>query len=348
MRLSEPSWWYRDAPTWQARALAPLAWAWGVIAERRYRHGAAFRSPLPVICIGNFTAGGTGKTPLALVIARQLLTLGREPVFLTRGYGGKIAGPHWVSPDRDAASEVGDEPLLLALVAPTLICSDRAEGARVIAARTGDRGAIVMDDGLQNGDLAKDVVFAVVDGRRGIGNGRVIPAGPLRAPLGFQLSLADAVVVNTPDGGAGREAPHRFLDGRFRGPVLKATTRAVGETSWIGGGPLVAFSGIGAPERFFGLVERLGGRILERHAFPDHHVFTEADLRQLLDAARRLGATLCTTEKDWVRLASDGVAGELRGQTKVLAVSLELEEHGVLELRRLLEASFVARSGLLP
>jgi tetraacyldisaccharide 4'-kinase len=302
------------------------------------------------VCVGNFTAGGTGKTPLSLLIARTIEALGAKPAFLTRGYGGRIAGPHWVSSGRDSARDVGDEPLLLANVAPTLVCRDRAAGARAIVSTGAGHGAIVMDDGLQNGALAKDLTIAVVDGRRGVGNGLVIPAGPLRAPLAFQLSLADAVVVNMAES-TSEAAPESdfpdWLRRHFGGPVMRAVTRAAGDTSWIDDQPLLAFSGIGAPERFFKLVERLGGRIVERRVFADHHAFTEAEARALVASARSHGATLCTTEKDWVRLAPAGAMGVLRSEARVLSIRLELEERDAFRLKGLIEASLAARGGIL-
>ena len=350
MPLSEPGWWYADEPTLWARALSPVARVWGVAAERRYRQGKAFRSPLPVICIGNFTAGGTGKTPLAMYVAAELARFGASPVFLTRGYGGRHPGPHWVQPDLDGADDVGDEPLLLARVAPTLVSRDREVGARSIAAGEGKRRVIVMDDGLQNAALAKDLVLAVVDGRRGVGNGRIIPAGPLRAPLAFQLGLADAVIVNTPahdgDPDAAAESPFAvWLRDHFGGPVLKATTRAAGDTSWLRDLPVVAFSGIGAPQRFFGLLERLGAKLVSRRTFADHHRFADDEAKALLADARAHGATLCTTEKDHVRLAlAGGALGELRDASRVLPIRLDFGERDAVRLAGLLEASLVARS----
>jgi len=346
--FSEPAWWYRSTPSWGVRALAPIARVWGAAAERRYRRAEAYRCPLPVVCVGNFTAGGTGKTPLALLIARRIEALGARPAFLTRGYGGRLAGPHWVAPDQDMARDVGDEPLLLARTARTLVCRNRAAGARAIVAAGARHGAIVMDDGLQNGALAKNLTIAVVDGRRGIGNGLVIPAGPLRAPLEFQLSLADAIVVNVPEppGETGpASAFAEWLKHHFGGPVMQARTRPAGDTPWIDGQPLVAFSGIGAPERFFRLLEQLGGRIVERRVFADHHAFTDREALDLLASARRHGARLCTTEKDWVRLAPDGDMGALRAETLTLPIRLELDERDALRLDGLIEASLAVGRG---
>lgn len=349
MPLAEPGWWYREAATPLARALSPVARLWGAVAEYRYQHAAAMRPGVPVACVGNLTAGGTGKTPLALLIGNELERLGARPAFLTRGYGGRLAGPHWVAPGHDTAADVGDEPLLLARAAPTMVCRDRAEGARSIVVTGARHGAIVMDDGLQNGALAKDLVIAVVDGRRGIGNGLVMPAGPLRAALAFQLELVDAVLVNAPLGSEATDGVFtRWLRDHFGGPVLRAATRPTEDTDWIIGTPVLAFSGIGAPERFFGLLAELGANLVARRAFPDHHMFTEAEARVLLAAAVREGATLCTTEKDWVRLPENGALGELRAATRVLRISLDLDERDRVRLRSLIEALLVARGPVAP
>lgn len=349
--MREPSWWYRTELSWPARALAPIAGAWGRAAIRRFEQGAPFDPGVPTICIGNFTAGGTGKTPLALLIAEQLTSLGTRPAFLTRGYGGRLEGPHWVAPDRDTAADVGDEPLLLARLAPTLVAKDRAAGARAIIATGADHGAIVMDDGLQNASVAKTLAIAVVDGQRGIGNGAVIPAGPLRAPLAFQLGLVSAIVVNlgsAPEIGPEHEPAAleaqipfvRWLRDSFGGPVISSTTRPVGDTAWLRETKVLAFSGIGVPARFFDLLEQLGAHLVERRAFPDHHAFTEREARALLDSARSAGAVLCTTAKDYVRLPGDrSAAGALREASRVLPVGLHFEPRAQLRLTSLLQAS---------
>ena len=196
MPLEEPSWWYdASEDDLRVRALRPISGLFGWAAQRRLLNAKPYQSRLPVICVGNFTAGGTGKTPLSLMIATLLKERGAKPAFLTRGYSGRKTGPVWVNPSADLASDVGDEPLLLAACAPTMVARDRAKGAQEIEASP-MASHIIMDDGLQNPSLAKALSIAVVDAVRGLGNGEVIPAGPLRAPIDFQFGLVDAVVVN--------------------------------------------------------------------------------------------------------------------------------------------------------
>jgi len=286
-----------------------------------------------VICVGNFTVGGAGKTPLAIHLAGRVERLGLEPVFLTRGYRGWIAGPHLVDPDHDRASDVGDEALLLAGHARTMVARRRDLGARAIEDLGGEssgsdgRGrVIIMDDGLQNPGIAKSLAIAVVDGGVGLGNGLVFPAGPLRAPLDFQFSLCDAIVVNRGAAGAGRESPEttRTLAG-FTGPVLRAdiapAARAASQIAALAGHDVVAFAGIGRPEKFFDTLESIGARIVEAHRFPDHHPLSDHEAQNLLDRADARGCELVTTEKDWARLhGTGGAAGRLRDRAIALAI----------------------------
>ncbi len=345
MRFDEPGWWYGAADAWQARALAPVGALVGHLAARRLARTTPYRARLPVICVGNFTAGGTGKTPLALHIVAHLQRLGRVPVCLTRGYGGRIAGPHLVDLEHDIARQTGDEPLLLARRGPTVIARDRAAGARFIETLAIEPApdVIVMDDGLQNPALAKSLTIAVVDGQRGFGNGRVLPAGPLRAPLDMQLPLAEVIVVNGgADGSEGEIAA--WLRSNFTGPVLSAGVRPVPPVDWLTERPLVAYCGIGAPKRFFGLLASLGGTIVGRRAFPDHHAFTQRDAGQLLALAKQHDARLVTTEKDLIRLhRARGVLGELQSASRTLAISVEFDQRQALRLAALLETALARR-----
>ena len=324
----EPAWWYERSPSALSWLLGPIGTLWGTLVRRRFEKTEPYRASVPVICIGNFTVGGTGKTPLALEVAGLIAAMGLRPGFLSRGYGGRLTGPHWVDTDRDRAGDVGDEPLLLAASHPTMISRNRAAGARAMTEAGGpDINVIIMDDGLQNGGLAKNLTVAVIDGTRGVGNGRVMPAGPLRAPLGFQLAMVDAIVVNMVSAEPGRSVD--FIDRlrrEFEGPVLEAHVAPSGETDWLGAAPIVAFAGIGVPDRLFTTLESLGALPVERIPFPDHHPYTAADAMRLLDLAGKHGATLVTTEKDRVRLAGlDGSLGELHARCRALPIRMKFE-----------------------
>jgi tetraacyldisaccharide 4'-kinase len=323
----DPPWWYGSQQSPVLPLLRPVGRLYGVVAEQRFRRTTPYRSRLPVICVGNFTAGGTGKTPLAIRIVEELKTRGQQPAFLTRGYGGRKSGPAWVAQDSDVAADVGDEALLLAAHAPTLISADRKAGARAIESE-GRYSVIVMDDGLQNPGLAKNLTIAVIDGRRGFGNGEVIPAGPLRAPLDFQLGLVDAIVINgTP---AEDRDPARGILERLRqefpGPVIEARSRPKGNTEKLRGARVVAYAGIGHPERFFALLSELGAQLEATIAFPDHHAFSEADAERLMGIAATRGAGLVSTEKDLIRLrGADGLRLELYRQSRPLAIEVDLD-----------------------
>ena len=327
MPVEEPRWWYGASDTGIARALRPVGRITGWIAARRWHTRVPYKSTLPVICIGNFTAGGTGKTPLALEVARLLRKAGAAPVFLSRGYGGRLKGPHRVTKGADSAADVGDEVLLLAQTSETFVARNRAAGARAIEAAVASGvcagTVIVMDDGLQNPSLAKDLTIAVVDGGRGFGNDLVMPAGPLRAPLAFQMGLADAIVVNQPPGALRPGLVLPKLKQKFPGPVLEATPVPAGATEWLRSRPIVAVAGIGNPARFFDLLRSLGGNVTETIAFADHHPMNEADAKRVLAKAGVHDAMIVTTEKDMARLqSSTGALSDLRATALTLPISL--------------------------
>ncbi len=270
--------------------LTPFGWLYGWSVQYRAEHTVSYRSTVKVVCVGNLTAGGTGKTPVAIAIAREIAARGLKPVFLTRGYGGNVRGTAFVAPD-DRATHVGDEPLLLAAVAPVIVSADRAAGARLAEEHGFD--VIVMDDGHQNFVLEKDLSLIVVDGEAGFGNRRVLPAGPLREPITQGLQRADAVIVSG-DGG------QDLLPG-FDKPVLR--TRLVQDSTVVGPGTrVVAFAGIGRPGKFFTALETLGAEIAESRAYGDHHIYTQSEMARLKARARAENALLVTTEKDFVRL----------------------------------------------
>lgn len=326
MPLEAPSFWYRPKGALSA-ALAPLGALYGKVAEAKFARTTPYRSRLPVICIGNFTLGGGGKTPTAIAIASTLAGLGARPCFLTRGYGGKSKGPALVSAGASAA-EVGDEPLLLADVAPTMISADRAAGAKAIEG-TGAT-AIVMDDGFQNPGLAKDVSLIVADAGLGIGNGLVMPAGPLRAPLEPQIARADALIII---GSGGNAAPleHAFV---ARGkPVLRARVVPRQDKRWLGVLPVIAFAGIASPEKFYATLSANGARIVAKRSFADHHRYTQREAASLLKEAEERKAMLVTTEKDFVRLPDeDGTPlGELKFRSRPFTIAVEFEDEAAVK-----------------
>jgi tetraacyldisaccharide 4'-kinase len=344
--LDEPTWWYgRSARASVLRTvLAPAGHVYGAVARARFRKVTAHQSALPVICVGNLTAGGTGKTPLSIYIADLLLSLGEKPVFLTRGYGGGLAGPHRVDRAIDSADEVGDEPLLLARTAPTVVSRDRVAGAQAIATADRDASVIIMDDGLQNPSLAKDLTLAVVDGARGIGNGKVIPAGPLRASLKFQLGLVDAMVVN-----GGNVADVKAQFGRHLADVnltwLQASVVPRGDVSWLKDARVFAYAGIGNPQRFFETLTSHGAFISGTAEFRDHQLPSAGDASALLREAREKRAILVTTEKDFVRLPSTGHPHimELKAQSRTLPIGLTLSAKDDNQLRDLIMAALKER-----
>jgi tetraacyldisaccharide 4'-kinase len=342
VRLDEPSWWYREPADIAARILEPVAAVYGWVARARYYQRRAHKARLPVICVGNFTAGGTGKTPLAIYLCERLKAAGHEPVALTRGYGGRLSGPYWVNPHTDGARDVGDEALLLARVAPTLIARNRRLGAQAIERGPYPVTVIVMDDGLQNPTLAKDLTLAVVDGRRGIGNGRIIPAGPLRAALDMQLELTDGVIVNETAGRPGEVAD--WLRHRFAGPVLCTNTAPGPDLAWLRDAKVVAWAGIAAPERFFSLLADLGAELVERVAFPDHHRPSAAEAQNLLAVARQRAVGLVTTEKDAARLLGEaGELEELARQSRPVPVHLQFSVSEAERLKALVDQALSAR-----
>lgn len=286
-----------------------------------------YRSMLPIICVGNFTAGGSGKTPFTAMLARDLIARGERPVILSRGYGGVVKGPHWVDLAADTATDAGDEPLLLARVAPVVVARDRKAGALAIE-RRGVASVIVMDDGLQNPALVKTLSFAVIDTTRCLGNWQVIPAGPLRMPLEAQTKLVDALVYNGP-------VNHHFLDEMQRlcpVPALNAWLQPDG-IRFLAGTRHVAFAGIGNPERFFETVRAHGATLIEAIPFPDHARFSDQDADRLLALAARHNAQLITTEKDHVRLTGSPKLDALARVSRTLPVQMKLHaaSQGVLD-----------------
>ncbi len=285
-----------------------------------------FRAPVPVICVGNFVVGGAGKTPTAITLAKVARRQGLKPGFLSSGYGGSEAGPMIVDSEAHTPDAVGDEALLLAAVAPTAIGRDRDASARLLL----EEGVtvIIMDDGFQNPTLAKDISFACVDAGAGIGNGMMIPAGPLRAPLDLQLRRADALIVI----GDGQLAePLIRAAARSGRPTLRARLKPVRVREWRKT-PILAFAGIGRPEKFFETLREIEAPVAETVAFPDHHHFTEAEVMRLLAKADADNLRLVTTEKDLVRLkGATGPLATLRERAEAFPIVLEFENPAAME-----------------
>lgn len=334
--MKAPGFWWRK-PGVAALTLGPLAACYGFFAARRMREkGAA--CGVPVICIGNLTLGGGGKTPLALAMAEMLVARGETPFLLTRGYGGRNPGPVRVDPARHSAEEVGDEPLLLARQAPTIVARDRIKGAAM--ARELGASVIVMDDGFQNPSLTKDFSIIAVDPSRGIGNCRVFPAGPLRAPLKAQLSRVDMIVLV----GEGSVAKLEDAAGKWMIPVVRAQLNAdpatVGRLRRM---RVLAFAGIAHPEKFFASLPAAGIEVARVRAFGDHHVYTRAEMDTLLQEASQDQLTLVTTEKDVARLRHRPDAAALLARAQVFPIHLAFENNEVLA--RIIAAIKDARSG---
>jgi tetraacyldisaccharide 4'-kinase len=287
--MRAPEFWKTDGLA--AALLSPLGSLYGWSVTARQARANPFRPKARVLCVGNLTAGGSGKTPVAIAIADILSAAGHRIAFLSRGYGGASPGPLLVDPRHHSAASVGDEPLLLAAHGTTIVARDRAQGAALADSAGAD--IIIMDDGFQNFQIAKDLSLVVVDAVFGFGNGRVIPAGPLREPVAQGLARADAIVV------VGDGAPPLPP---FGGPILRAHIVPT-QPEALRGHRVVAFAGIGRPQKFFDMLKTLGAQIVAAHPYPDHHPFGTAEISGLRQAAERASALLVTTEKDFARLA---------------------------------------------
>ena len=306
--MRPPEFWRGRRASWPAPMLelllTPASWLYAAAAARRQQK-PGLRLPIPVISVGGATVGGSGKTPAARAVRARLSAMGLISATLSRGHGGAQTGPLQVDPARHTARDVGDEPLLHASDGPAWIARDRARGG--LAAVAAGAQVLVLDDAHQNPALVKDLRLLVLDGAEGLGNGRVLPAGPLREPLGHALERADCILAPL---GAALPATEK--------PVLRTRLAAPHPAP---SGPLLAFAGIAFPERFAESLRQAGGEVLDLAPFPDHHPFSNADLRLLERMAQERGARLVTTEKDHARLTR-----EWRARAACFGVRLEFEQ----------------------
>jgi tetraacyldisaccharide 4'-kinase len=328
--MRAPDFW-RAGASLAARALAPLGALYGTVAAARLAHSGA-RAPLPTFVIGGLTAGGDGKTPTALALAQLLTQYGERPALLTRGYGREAGASESILVDTQhhAAHDVGDEPLLLARAAPTFVGADRIASAQ--RAQSNGATVLVLDDGFHSRRLAPDLALLITDGAYGAGNGRCLPAGPLRAPLDTQLAQADALVLIGEGDAAAAIAARAKAFGKL---VLHATmTTSEDAATLLRDKKMLAFAGLARPEKFQRSLQACGADVVATRWFDDHHLFTQREVDDLRAEARRLGATLATTEKDAARLSPENLAG-----IEIVAATLTFEDPEALQ--RLIHATLV-------
>lgn len=305
--MKAPGFWSTDGPL--PRLLSPLSAVWTAVGRARRQSATPYRPTIPLICVGNAVVGGSGKTPVALALAAEIKALGLSVGFLTRGYSGRERGPLRVVPAIHDADAVGDEPLLLARSGVTVVSRDRAAGARLLEAEGVQ--VIVMDDGLQNLSVAPTASLLVVDGGSGFGNGRVMPAGPLREPLADALARVDAVALVGDD----RAGVAATIGGTR--PLVRAYLEPMPGTERFAGVRVLAFAGIGRPAKFAETLAEAGADVVELVAFPDHRRFRAEEVMAIIERAQNRGAVPVTTEKDAVRLPQAA-----RGMVEVFPVAL--------------------------
>ena len=325
MALDEapPFWWQNSG--WQSWLLAPLSYVYGQAAARRMSSAPYANVPVPVFCVGNFVVGGAGKTPTVQLLSEHFRSLGLKPGVLSRGYGGAITTPTVVRRERHNSHDVGDEALLHAAHAITVVATDRPKGADLLVKRGCE--VILMDDGFQNPSLTKDFSLVVVDAKRGLGNGFAVPAGPVRVPLREQLLHADAVLVIGEGGRSERVIRRCAKAGK---PIFRAFAKPVGPAK-IRDTEVVAYAGIADPTKFFDTVEMAGAKIVQHLSFGDHHQYTEEECTDLLRRAQKSKAKLVTTAKDAARMRGMGEAqNRLFEESEILNMVLVPEDPAML------------------
>lgn len=308
--MQAPEFWYRSQASLSAKLLSPLAAIYAAITGTRFKSTTPHQAKVPVVCVGNFTMGGAGKTPLTLNLYTLLQAKGFKPCILSRGYGGETLGPHLVSIKADTAKTVGDEPYMMAASCPVVISRDRVAGSTFIEKKGFD--LILMDDGFQNPSLTKDLSILAVDGKVMLGNSKVFPAGPLREPMARALSRTDAIVI------IGTTAEKVETKGAFsfKGPIFNATLQPKARIELPP--KAIGFCGIGRPSKFYTTLKDLNVELIKTVDFQDHHPYSLQDLEKLETLSTKLDTPLVTTEKDWVKLPKEW-------QTKIQYLPISLQ-----------------------
>lgn len=329
--MKAPGFWWQPGSL-EGFLLSPLSIFYGAVAARAF--GKGVETGLPVLCIGNFIVGGAGKTPVAIALYRLFEKKGKKPAFLTRGYGGRLHGPHLVDKIADTACDIGDEACLLAKVGQTCVAGNRVKGAALLAQEC-DADLIIMDDGFQSATIKPRHALIVVDAQRGLGNGFILPAGPLRANLKEQVKYASSLLIIR-NGGPDHNSivPLIALFKATKKPVFFAKIAPV-NADYFKGRPVIAYSGIGNPRKFFQSLENAGVDLRQKYSFADHHVFNEKEATTLLQKAQAGNLQLVTTSKDHVRLrgAKSGEAGplkELADKTEIFDIEIVFENEKAL------------------